>query len=74
MNYKSNERDSSLLLIGSGEFDIKNEALYEELEKQNLIRIYRVDGLVNGVELTVVGSELFNRLKKLEQSKNTKIY
>jgi len=74
MNYKSNEKNSSLLLIGSGEFDIKNEALYEELEKQNLIRVYRVDGLINSVELTLVGSELFDRLKKLEQSKNTKIY
>ena len=74
MNYKSNERDSALLFIGSGETGLKDVALYEELEKQNLIRISRVDGLINSVELTFVGSELFNRLQKLEQAKKTKIY
>lgn len=64
MIYTTEERNNEILLIANGKADLKNVALYERLEEFNWIIIKRVNGIINAVELTYAGKDLYKRLLK----------
>ena len=64
MSYTKKDRNDAIVLIGSGHPDISSASFYEELQSFGWIKICRPDGIVNGVELTFLGKQLFLQLMK----------
>ncbi len=64
MIYTTSERNNAILFIADGKADLKNVALYERLQEFNWISIKKVSGVINAVELTYAGKELYKRLLK----------
>jgi hypothetical protein len=64
MSYTKKDRNAAIVLTGSGHPDISRASFYEELESFNWIKICRLDGIVNGAELTFLGKQLFRHLIK----------
>ncbi len=64
MSYTKKDRNDAIVLIGSGHPDISKVSFYEQLESFNWIKICRIDGIVNGAELTFLGNQLFHHLIK----------
>jgi hypothetical protein len=74
MNYNMKETDVAILDIGLGNADPTKSPLYEDLQKFGWIIISRLNGVIDKVELTFAGRELFNRLQNLQHSRLTRIY
>jgi hypothetical protein len=70
MIYTTTERNNAIRLIANGKADFSNTAFYERLEEFNWIIIRRSNGIINGVELTYAGKDLFNRLRKQDNNIN----
>jgi len=73
MNYNLKEADAAILDIGLGNADPTKLPLYEDLQKFGWIIISRLNGVIDKVQLTFAGRELFSRLR-LEHSRLTRIY
>jgi len=74
MSDENNEKDDAILLIGLGKANLQNEGLYEYLEQHSWITTTRLNGVIDKVELTFWGRQLFNRIQTLQQSQKSKIY
>jgi hypothetical protein len=68
MSYTTKQRNDAVLVIGEGHPDFTNVSLYEGLEKFNWIKILRLNGNMNKVELTYSGKDLFKRLLKEKEA------
>jgi hypothetical protein len=64
MIYTTAERNNAIWLIANGKADFSDVAFYERLETFNWITIKKLDGIINSVELTYAGKDLFHRLLK----------
>jgi hypothetical protein len=64
MIYSTEERNNTIRLIAEGKADFKNVALYERLQEFHWITIKRANGIINTVELTYAGNDLYKRLLK----------
>jgi hypothetical protein len=64
MSYTKKDRNDAIVLIGSGHPDISRSSFYGELESFNWIKICKLNGVINGVELTFLGRQLFRQLIK----------
>ena len=64
MSYTKKERNDAIVLIGQGRPDVSKVSFYEDLESFKWINISRLDGNINGVELTFLGKQLFGSLIK----------
>ena len=61
MSYTTQERNNAIINIANNKADLENTGLYKELESFNWIKITRLDGAINKVELTYAGKDLYRR-------------
>jgi hypothetical protein len=64
MIYTIKERNEAIMLIAGGKADLANADFYERLEEFNWIIIKRLNGVINAVELTYAGNDLYRNLIK----------
>ena len=64
MSYTKKDRNDAIVLIGSGHSDISRTSFYEQLESFNWIKLCKLDGVINRVELIFLGNRLFQHLIK----------
>jgi len=53
------------MLIAQGKANLNDLPFYEQLASFNWISICKTNGVVDKIELTYAGKDLFNKLKKL---------
>jgi hypothetical protein len=65
MSYKTKDRNDAIMLIAQGKANLNDLPFYEQLASFNWISICKTNGVVDKIELTYAGKDLFNKLKKL---------
>ena len=64
MSYTIKKRNEAIMLIAAGKADFNNVGFYEDLESFNWIVIEKQNGIIDNVQLTYAGNDLYRQLLK----------